>query len=340
MFAPGIDKELSVALVNAVLLALWAVLPGLLLVYLRLSRVVGRMRADFSLRKAETLELNRAASLYAKVCHRLQEIKGKNELPNSFRGDLFGRRVEIPEVQADEIADLEAYRQHLRASIVRLRGQPLKRLRWWFHIKSSHFALGRALAAHILGFALLIVAFHVSRQQVWTDDWSVRAGNGLVWYPLDPRLFYANAIAIGFAAVAAPVYYTLRWSDLRGEYALEFCAFKEFAASDPSQIVDQPHTDHGDAAVSAQMTSIVSSIDGARDKSWFEVLGVSHRATIEEIKETYKALIKQNHPDRVHGMSPAFRELAEAETRKLNSAYQQALMSATAPEAEKYAGAT
>jgi DnaJ domain len=337
MFALGIDKELSVAIVNAVLLALWAVLPGLLLVYIRQSRVIGHMRADFSLRKAEMLELGRAVSLYAKVCRRLQEIKGKDEVPNSFGGDLFGRRVEIPAAQADEIEDLQAYVQHLRVSIVRLRGQPLKRLRWWFHIKSSHFALGRALAAHVLGFALLIVAFHVSRQQVWADDWTVRAGNGLVWYPLDPRLFYANAVAIGFAAVAAPVYYTLRWSDLRREYALEFCAFKDFAASDPGQIVDQPHG-RGDAAVSTQMSSTVSLIDGAGDMSWFEVLGVSHRATVEEIKETYKALIKQNHPDRVHGMSPVFRELAEAETRKLNSAYQQALMSATAPEAEEHAG--
>lgn len=339
MFALGIDNELSVALVNAVLLALWAVLPGLLLVYIRQSRVIGRMRADFSLRKAETLELSRAVSLYAKVCRRLQEIKSKNDVPNSLGGDLFGRRLEIPEAQADEMSDLEAYGQHLRASIVRLRSQPLKRLRWWFHIKSSHFALGRALAAHVLGFALLVVAFHVSRQQVWAEEWSVRAGNGLVWYPLDPRLFYANAVAIGFAAVAAPVYYTLRWRTLRREYALEFCAFKDFAASDPSQIVDQPHAERGEA-VSTQTSSTMSSIDGAGDKSWFEVLGISHRATVEEIKETYKALIKQNHPDRVHGMSPVFRELAEAETRKLNSAYQQALVSATAPEAEDYAGAS
>jgi curved DNA-binding protein CbpA len=56
-------------------------------------------------------------------------------------------------------------------------------------------------------------------------------------------------------------------------------------------------------------------------------LGVSQLATLEEIKQAYKAKIKQNHPDRVHGMSSIFRELAEAQTKRLNSAYEDALMS-------------
>lgn len=38
-------------------------------------------------------------------------------------------------------------------------------------------------------------------------------------------------------------------------------------------------------------------------------------------KQAYKAKVKQNHPDRVHDMSPAFKRLAEAKTKKLNGAY-------------------
>jgi DnaJ-domain-containing protein 1 len=47
-------------------------------------------------------------------------------------------------------------------------------------------------------------------------------------------------------------------------------------------------------------------------------------ASIEEIKDAYKALVKQNHPDQVHNTSSVFRELAEAETKKLNAAYAEA----------------
>jgi curved DNA-binding protein CbpA len=63
----------------------------------------------------------------------------------------------------------------------------------------------------------------------------------------------------------------------------------------------------------------------ADEASWFDVLGLSPSATIEEVKEAYRVRLKQNHPDRVHGMSPLFKTLAEAETKKLNVAYEEAL---------------
>jgi DnaJ-domain-containing protein 1 len=59
---------------------------------------------------------------------------------------------------------------------------------------------------------------------------------------------------------------------------------------------------------------------------WFAILGVLPSATIEEAKQAYKILIKKNHPDRVHDMSPAFVTLAESETKKLNAAYAEALL--------------
>ena len=58
------------------------------------------------------------------------------------------------------------------------------------------------------------------------------------------------------------------------------------------------------------------------------MLRLSRDATIEEVKEAYKTLIKQNHPDRVQGMSMAFQRLAETETKKINAAYRQALAAA------------
>ena len=51
---------------------------------------------------------------------------------------------------------------------------------------------------------------------------------------------------------------------------------------------------------------------------------------MEEVRKAYKNLIKQNHPDRVHDMSPVFRDLAELETKKVNATYRQALSSTSA----------
>ena len=55
------------------------------------------------------------------------------------------------------------------------------------------------------------------------------------------------------------------------------------------------------------------------------VLGLQKSASVDEVRKTYRTLIKQNHPDRVRDMSPALRKLAEDETKKLNMAYRRAL---------------
>ena len=59
----------------------------------------------------------------------------------------------------------------------------------------------------------------------------------------------------------------------------------------------------------------------------FSILGVPRSATIDEVKQAYKIKVKQSHPDLVREMSPSFQQLAETETKKLNAAYQEALLS-------------
>ncbi|HEX8765489.1 MAG TPA: J domain-containing protein, partial [Candidatus Acidoferrum sp.] len=75
--------------------------------------------------------------------------------------------------------------------------------------------------------------------------------------------------------------------------------------------------------------SAAATADIQSEEDWIRILGVSESATIEEVKEAYKTLIKQNHPDRVQGMSQAFKKLAEVETKKINAAYRQALSAAS-----------
>jgi len=320
MLVLGVGGELAVALVNALLLALWAVLPSLLFGYIGLSLAIRRLRPEFSLRKSEAGELDRAVALYETVCSRIEAIKLQVERPSGFWRRLLAGAADIPERHADEIEDLDAHAQHLRVTIVRLKRQPLQRLRAWVHMASTQFALGRAVIAHVLVLALLIVGYRVSDQPAWADELTTRAQTMLAWwFPLDERLFYANAVATGFAALAVALFYVVRRMGLRRDYAVEFCTFKELAHADPGQAIHLLQSES--EGPQAESDTADANLTG------LAILGLPATATMEQIKAAYKTLIKQNHPDRVHGMSPAFRRLAEAETKRLNAAYQQALIS-------------
>ncbi|MGB8633392.1 MAG: J domain-containing protein [Xanthobacteraceae bacterium] len=328
------DGDLSAAVVNAFLLALWVVLPALILSYLRQSVLTRRLRSDFTLRKSETGELNRAISVYGDVRVRLEEIHDSPELskspwwsPVKPQSDGLGSN--------EEFEDLKAHAQHLRVMISRLRNQPLLRLRSWVHSKAAQFALGHAVAVYAVSFVLLLLlAFHIADQPVWAEDLNSHASDVLVWYPFDPRLFYANGIATGFTVIAMPILYWVRRLNLSREHSMEFCLFKDMANLGPWEtIYEKEIASEEDNKAPEETSSPEKDADRPddatlTDANWIQILGVSEAATVEDVKEAYKALIKQNHPDRVQGMSPAFKELAEAETKKINAAYREALNSA------------
>jgi hypothetical protein len=320
MAMPIAGGELSVALVNAVLLALWAALPGLLLGYVRQAEAARRIGPDFALRKSETSELMRAVPLYETVRARLDELEAHEERPGFWRA-LLPRQPEHDAADAAEIDDLRAHAEHLRATIIRLKRRPLRRLRSWAHGVSARAALGRAAIAHAVAMTLLIAAYQVPGSSAWADAVTPAVNNTLVWYPLDRRLFYANAAAALLAAVVAALSYLAKRLGLRRRYALDFCVFADLADSDPAAAIEGG----ADAAPHAVADS------------WFVVLGLSSAASIAEVKDAYKALIKQNHPDRVHGLSPAFRKLAEAESKKINAAYQEALVALSVLTSERAA---
>jgi hypothetical protein len=329
MFVPESGGELSALLVNAVLLALWVALPGLILGYVRQARTARRIRPQFSLRKSEASELDRAVRLYDQVCRRLEASDREVETPQRFWRALFDRPDDVPD--AEERDDLQAHAQHLRGTIARLKRRPLQRLHSWVHAASARSALAGAIAAYGIALALAVAAPQTPGQAAWADELNAGARHAIAWYPLDARLFYANAVAAGLAIAAASLFYLLRRARLRRDFELEICAFQDLAYSDPLRPAEPPPADQA-ASEASQQTE--ANENNAND-TWFAVLGLSSAATIEDVKDAYKTLIKQNHPDLVHGMAPVFRALAEAETKKINAAYRQALM--CIPQAERHA---
>ncbi|MDR2452553.1 MAG: J domain-containing protein [Candidatus Accumulibacter sp.] len=82
-------------------------------------------------------------------------------------------------------------------------------------------------------------------------------------------------------------------------------------------------------------TSAPSPADRTRDRgeagradapaSWHEILGVSPDASMEEIRQAYRTLMSQYHPDKVASLGEDLKKLAEAKSREITRAYRAAL---------------
>src|SRR5215469_15714488 len=112
MLESGGGGDFSAAMVNSILLALWAILPALAVAYARQRALAPRRRPEFMLQKSERSELKRAVELYGQVRQRLEQIREGNELINSFWRTALRRHSSIPE-QNEELEDLKAYADDL-----------------------------------------------------------------------------------------------------------------------------------------------------------------------------------------------------------------------------------
>ena len=109
-------------------------LASVLIVFIRKSLIARRTRSNFALRKSEAAELDRAVLLYDKACSRIKEINEREGPPTRLWRAFLARPANITEQDIDELEELEAHAQHLRATIVRLTNQPLRRLRSWVRV--------------------------------------------------------------------------------------------------------------------------------------------------------------------------------------------------------------
>jgi hypothetical protein len=326
---------------DAALLALAAALPVLFILYLRCSLQAKRVRPDPSLGKLETIELRRATLLYEKASRRREDIYRQRQPLRSPWRAAFRARAEFWNTFAAELEELDSYTRDLRATIMRLRGRPLQRFRSWIHVNSARSAFAHSLCCYSFVLPLLAAIAYNPEPLLWIlgaleldtytlaphsfASYSFASHSFVSWPALADRLLLANAISAGFVAVVMPPLYLLRSRQLRSSNAPQLRNLRTFAAADPAQSVS--------AAPSGEEVAQDATADGPpvvpellEETAWFDVLGVASSATLDDVKQAYKSLVKQNHPDRVHGMSPAFKELAETETKKINSAYAEALI--------------
>jgi hypothetical protein len=322
-------EAMSFALSDAALLALSAALPTLLILYLRCSLEARKLRPDLSLGKLETIELQRAVLLYEKALRRREEIdRQRAPLGPGWRTWLRSR-AEFRKKFGAELEELDRYARDLRATIMRLRGRPIQRFKSWIHVVSSQSALGRSLCCYGVILALMIAVAYCPEPLLWARAANASFDVFAPWPVFDGRLLVANAMAAGFVAIVMPPLYLARRVRLYRWNRQQIQNLQKFAAADPEQSASrrQGGEEAAEAATrEAEGEAPPVAPERPGDSAWFDVLGVSSTATINDVKQAYKALVKQNHPDRVHDMSPVFRELAEAQTKRINIAYAEALM--------------
>jgi DnaJ-domain-containing protein 1 len=59
-----------------------------------------------------------------------------------------------------------------------------------------------------------------------------------------------------------------------------------------------------------------------QDENPHDVLNIRPGATKEEIVAAYRRMVQMYHPDKVAGLAPEFREIAEERMRAINAAYE------------------
>jgi hypothetical protein len=318
MLGEIISGTLSFAPSGTPLVALLATPPVLFAIYIHYRLAARHLQSDLSLRTLESIEVRRSVILYEMVRRIVEEgcreQRRKRAWWRTAGLGTFRRQFR------EDLADLEAYARDLRSTIIRLRSRPFERYKLWAHVVCARFAFSRSLGCYSLTFALLIATFCYFEPILWAPGIEPEFKALVLWHAVKGRLLFANWIAADCVAVAIPIFYFVRRVRLSRKYRPAIRSLKAFAATDPDRLIRDQQTNEKPRAEPRE--ECLEAIEGR----WFQILGVLPSATIEEVKQAYKLLVRKNHPDRVHDMSTSIVALAELETKKLNAAYADALL--------------
>lgn len=88
----------------------------------------------------------------------------------------------------------------------------------------------------------------------------------------------------------------------------------------PSAHQQQYHSSGQQHSAGQKKQQTTSSANDLKEKAYYEALEITPPAGFEEIKASYKKLVRKYHPDLFHN-SPQKRQYAEVVTQKINEAY-------------------
>ena len=197
-----------------------------------------------------------------------------------------------------------------------------------FAVKSADGTFSAALVLVLVGFVILLVwralaaTYAVDAGDLWGTivavalvSFSISYGLGLV---ADARSRAGWTMAL-IGALGGVAYVAIdRWGRARLREAAANDAVRRRRAEEAAARARRASEEEAARWQRARQDTHTGPRHGQR--TWWDILGVSPHASIDEINQRYRQLVMQYHPDRVAGLGPELIEVAERQTRLINAA--------------------
>ena len=100
---------------------------------------------------------------------------------------------------------------------------------------------------------------------------------------------------------------------------------KKVEAGEPTVSKSQSEGESSSKTKNENTSSSKLRGDVPQSGNWHQVLNVSAGSSIDDIRQAYKKLMSQYHPDKVASLGKELRDLAEKKTKAITLAYRQAM---------------
>jgi DnaJ-domain-containing protein 1 len=250
----------------------------------------------------------------------LSEISEKGAHLKRNVDGTFHRGSKLGFVLNEKIEKFVDLEEQLQARAVQLRQALRERLDTWKRIASLRFAFRLTTAV----YALFIVLAYILNLSANSSSTRISLGNFIVQHLVlgDPnRGLYGRTLLSALAcAVIFSLGYKVRriWLEGVEQFSSPESPDKdgnyEFDIVETLNRWNEHRTDEKGLSKGELFTG-----------SWYEILGVSSQASADEINAAWRVKMRRNHPDRVAGLDPEFRMLAEERSKRLNQAREEGL---------------